>query len=90
MKIDTRGLQLLDYSLEHNYISLNNGEFTILKLVNDHLQESAPYVTFVTSDIAVYLKWIVARESLGRDHLVIKYYLQYQGSGRFVEAETLN
>lgn len=83
-KIDTRGLQLFDSSLEHNFVSLNSGEFTRVKLVNDLLQESAPDITFVTSDIAIYFKWLVTRENLGSDHLVIKYSLHYQDSRNFV------
>lgn len=83
-KIDTRGLQLLDSSLEHNFVSLNSGEFTRVKLVNGHLQESAPDITFVTSELAVYFKWQVTRENFGSDHLLIKYSLQYHGSRRFI------
>lgn len=84
-KDDVRGRQILDASLEHNFVTLNTGEFTRIKLVNGSLQQTTPDITFATSDIAIYFDWHVTRESLGSDHLVIKYKLEYRNCRRFVK-----
>lgn len=82
-KINARGLQILDASLDSNYIHINSGKPTRTKLVSGNLQESTPDVTFVTSDIAVYFKWWVTNETLGSDHLIVKFSLEYKDVYRF-------
>ncbi|CAH0729195.1 unnamed protein product, partial [Brenthis ino] len=74
-KTDNRGSQLFDVLLDKNYITLNDGSPTRIKLVNGSLQKSSPDITLVTSDIALKFTWAMSNESLGSDHLIIKYSL---------------
>lgn len=71
-KNDQRGIQLFDSALENGFISLNNGDPTRMKLVNNVLQKSSPDITFSSSDIAIDFKWKTINENLGSDHLIIK------------------
>lgn len=71
-KSDTRGTQILDSALENDFISLNNGMATRIKLVNGNLQQNSPDISFVSSDIAIKFDWQVFNENLGSDHLIIK------------------
>lgn len=50
---DQRGTQILDSSLEHSFVTLNNGEATRVKLVNGNIQRSSPDITLASSDIAI-------------------------------------
>lgn len=76
-KIDTRGTQLSDSALDNNFIYLNNGQFTRIKLVYGNMQKSSPDVTFASSDIAINFEWQISQENLGSDHLVIKLHMNY-------------
>lgn len=71
-KIDTRGGQIFDAMLENNFISLNDGTSTRVKLRNGIVQRSSPDLTLASTDIALKLNWTVLNESLGSDHLMIK------------------
>lgn len=71
-KNDTRGQQIFDSLLCHNFTMLNNGAPTRIKLVNGVLKSSSPDVSLITTDIAIKYDWTVASENLGSDHLVIK------------------
>lgn len=71
-RLDARGGQLSDSSLENGHIYLNDGSPTRIKLVNGLLQKSAPDISFVSSDIAVNFEWQVINENLGSDHLFIR------------------
>lgn len=71
-KNEQRGVQIFDSSLENGFTSLNNGDPTRIKLVNNVLQESSPDITFASSDIAIHIKWKVLSDNLGSDHLIIK------------------
>lgn len=84
-KNDNRGSQLFEASLEHNFVVLNTGEFTRVKLVGGSIQESAPDITFVTSDIAIYFTWKVTQENLGSDHLLVISTMQFQDSRSFIK-----
>ncbi|CAH2105151.1 unnamed protein product [Euphydryas editha] len=79
-KINSRGNQLFQASIDNEYISLNNGDFTRMKLVNGFLQKSSPDISFCTNDIIINSSWSVTNESLGSDHLIIKIYFKYQDS----------
>ncbi|CAH0720376.1 unnamed protein product, partial [Brenthis ino] len=72
-KTDVRGTQLFDTIVDKDYVNLNDGSTTRLKLVNGNVQKSSPDVTFVTNDIALDFIWKVLNESLGSDHLIIKF-----------------
>lgn len=77
-KNDSRGIQILDSAIESGFISLNDGSPTRTKLVNGVLQKSSPDITFVSSDIAIKFRWSVTNESLGSDHLIIKFTLNFE------------
>lgn len=63
-KTDTRGRQIFDVMLDKNYVSLNDGSPTRIKLVNGNLQKSSPDLTLATSDMALIFTWKVSNESL--------------------------
>lgn len=84
-KVDTRGNQLFDSSLENGFVSINNGNPTRVKLVNGSLQQSSPDITFCSSDIASNVHWRVTNESLGSDHLMIKVSINYEETIHFTE-----
>lgn len=71
-KTDVRGTQIADAALDNDYVPLNDGSVTRIKLVNGYLQKSSPDITFVSSDIACKFEWSVVNENLGSDHLMIK------------------
>ncbi|CAG4975226.1 unnamed protein product [Colias eurytheme] len=71
-KSDVRGNQLFDSLIENNYIYLNDGSHTRIKLVNGSAQKSSPDVSFLSADVAFDFSWSVLNESLGSDHLMIK------------------
>ncbi|KAG7300559.1 hypothetical protein JYU34_014851 [Plutella xylostella] len=71
-KTDSRGSQLYDAMLDNNYISLNDGSPTRLKMVSGHLQKSSPDISFITTETSWKFHWKVLNESLGSDHLIIK------------------
>lgn len=83
-KNDSRGNQLFDSALEYNYVSLNTGQATRVKLVNGILQETSPDVSFVSSDIATNFDWRVLHETLGSDHLVIRMSFSFIDTLNFV------
>lgn len=72
-KTDSRGLQIFDVLVDKNYITLNDGSATWMRMSNGVLQKSSPDISIVSSDIALNFKWSVTNETLGSDHLVIKY-----------------
>ncbi|KAF9790149.1 hypothetical protein SFRURICE_020887, partial [Spodoptera frugiperda] len=72
VKSDTRGTQVMDAALDNDFISVNNGHATRVKLVNGILQQTSPDVSFITSDVAIKFDWQVFNENLGSDHLIIK------------------
>lgn len=76
-KNDQRRLQIFDSVVENNYISVNNGAVTRMKLVNGSFQRSSPDISFVTLDLGLNCTWRVLNESLGSDHLMIKITIQY-------------
>lgn len=71
-KTDFRGSQIYDSITDSNFLSLNDGSSTRIKLVAGNLQQSAPDISFSTSDIACNFNWQVTNETLGSDHLIIK------------------
>lgn len=71
-KTDTRGNQLFDAMLDKNYVTMNDGSPTRIKLVNGRLQKSSPDISMASTDLALKLSWKVTNENLGSDHLVIK------------------
>lgn len=76
-KNDTRGVQILDSSINYSFIPLNDGSATRVKLVGSILQETSPDITFVSSDIFIDLTWRVLNENLGSDHMLIKVSVVY-------------
>lgn len=75
-KNDPRGFQIYESSFENNYIALNDGRATRIKLVNQMLQESSPDVSFASTDIATKFYWKTCNENLGSDHLIIKLHIR--------------
>lgn len=71
-KTDSRGGQVFDSMVENNYISLNDGTHTRIKLVTGLIQKSSPDLTMLSDDIAFKFEWKVLNENLGSDHLMIK------------------
>lgn len=71
-KTDQRGSQIFDALIDSSFITLNNGQHTRLKLVNNALQKSSPDLSLSSSDIALRLNWVTLSETLGSDHLIIK------------------
>ena len=71
-KIDTRGNQLFQSSLDNNFCILNDGSPTRFQLVEGNLRETSPHISFVSSDISLDFNWQVTNESLGSDNLIIK------------------
>ncbi|CAK1553445.1 unnamed protein product [Leptosia nina] len=71
-KVDVRGRYIFDSMIDKNFISLNDGSCTRIKLVNGLVQKSSPDVTLISADIALKFNWSVLNESLGSDHLMIK------------------
>lgn len=72
-RTNSRGIQIFDTLVDHNFVTLNDGSITRLKLVNNVLQQSTPDITIVSSDIALKFNWKVTNECLGSDHLMIKF-----------------
>ncbi|XP_073952991.1 uncharacterized protein [Choristoneura fumiferana] len=79
-KTDTKGEKLYKAMFEHNYICLNNGAHTRIRLADGQLQQSSPDVTFASTDISLKCTWMVSNESLGSDHLIIKLKFGYEKS----------
>ncbi|CAH0729550.1 unnamed protein product, partial [Brenthis ino] len=71
-KEDTRGNQIFDSILENNFITINDGTDTRIKLVNGVIQKTSPDLTSVSTDLAFKFKWEVINENLGSDHMLIK------------------
>ncbi|KAG6438736.1 hypothetical protein O3G_MSEX000179 [Manduca sexta] len=71
-KTDPRGNLIHDSLLESNFITLNDGSHTRIRLVNTILQQSSPDISLVSLDIASKFDWNVLNESLNSDHLLIK------------------
>ncbi|KAG6461494.1 hypothetical protein O3G_MSEX012673 [Manduca sexta] len=71
-KTDSRGSLIFDSLIYHNFVTLNDGRPTRVRLVNGVLQQSAPDVTMVSSDISWRFNWQVTNECLNSDHLIIK------------------
>lgn len=71
-KTDNRGTQIYNSMLQSHFVLLNNGSITRLQLVDNELRESAPDLSFASSDICLSFDWSVTNETLGSDHLMIK------------------
>ncbi|VVC86926.1 unnamed protein product, partial [Leptidea sinapis] len=71
------------------FTTLNNGEYTRIRLVNSYLQKSSPDITFVSSNIAVKLDWKVMNECLGSDHLCIKMQFNYSDEIKIFEKRNI-
>lgn len=71
-RMDRRGQQIFDSMLEYDFMYLNNGDPTRVRLVNGFLQQSSPDISFVSTDLATLFSWKITNESLGSDHLIIK------------------
>lgn len=70
-KTDTRGLRIYDAMADYNYISLNDGAPTRIKMVNGYLRQSSPDISISSADISYKFNWKVTNESLGSDHLIV-------------------
>jgi ribonuclease HI len=70
-KTNRRGSNIFDALLDSQFIILNNGMPTRVRMVNNTCQQSSPDISLATSDIALKFEWKVTNESLGSDHLVI-------------------
>ncbi|CAH2089919.1 unnamed protein product [Euphydryas editha] len=68
---DTRGRLLSDTSINHNYVFLNNGDFTRCAKLNDSIICTSPDISFCSADLSLDFDWNVTNESLGSDHLII-------------------
>lgn len=68
---DARGRLLSDTSLDHNFIFLNNGDFTRCAKHHDNIICTSPDLTFCSSDMALEFDWHVTNETFGSDHLLI-------------------
>lgn len=68
---DTRGRLLSDTSLNHNYVFLNNGDFTRCAKLNNSVVCTSPDVSFCSADLSLDFNWNVTNESFGSDHLII-------------------
>lgn len=84
-KNDTRGFQLLDSSLEHGYIYMNDGSITRTEYVNNLLQKSSPDITFASSDIVIHFSWTVLNENLSSDHFILKICTNFQDRSHFIK-----
>lgn len=84
-KTDARGSHLYDVFLDYNYVTLNDGSPTRIKMVNNYLQKSSPDITVATSDIAIKFVWQVTNENLGSDHLIIKFKTDIMSSNSFIK-----
>lgn len=84
-KTDHRGKQIFDSLLDSNFITLNDGNPTRLKLVNGTLQRTSPDVSIVSCDISLKCNWRVTNESLGSDHLIIICSLAYHATPSFIK-----
>ena len=71
-RTNQRGTLLFDTMVNSNYVVLNDGSNTRIRLVNGNLQQSSPDVSLATLDISLQWNWVVLNETLGSDHLVIK------------------
>lgn len=84
-KNDTRGIHILDSSLEHGFICMNNGSVTRAEYVHNRMQESSPDVTFMSSDIVIHFSWTVLNENLGSDHYVIKVCTSFKDTVHYIK-----
>lgn len=71
-KDDRRGDLIYTAMFENNYICLNDGSSTRVRMANSYLQKSSPDISFATTDIADQFVWRTINETLGSDHLIIK------------------
>jgi hypothetical protein len=71
-KTDCRGNQINNSLMDSNFVTLNNGNYTWMRLSNSTLQKSSPDISLASSDIAHKFDWMVLNETLGSDHLIIK------------------
>lgn len=71
-KTDVRGNQVIESMLDSDFIYLNDGSPTRVKMVNNVLQQSSPDISFASSSLALNYSWTTTNESLGSDHLIIK------------------
>ncbi|KAF9788968.1 hypothetical protein SFRURICE_006769 [Spodoptera frugiperda] len=71
-RTDRRGSEIFDSMLDYNFIHLNDGSFTRIRMVDGVLQQSSPDISFVSIDLSLLFTWKPTNESLGSDHLIIK------------------
>lgn len=84
-KTDSRGEHIFDSALENNFIALNDGKATRVKLVNGILQQTSPDISFVSMDIAVNFDWRVMNENLGSDHLMVNISLDTHVMRKYIQ-----
>lgn len=80
---DGRGQLVYRTMFENDFMCLNDGSMTRIKLVNGILQKSAPDITFASVDIAHRLSWSVTNETLRSDHIMIEIKLGYDTPNRY-------
>ncbi|XP_026745503.1 uncharacterized protein LOC113506865 [Trichoplusia ni] len=73
-----RGEMIYQAMFENNYMCLNNGAATRIRIADGNWQQSSPDISFVTTDIAIKFTWYSTNESLGSDHIVIKLTYGYE------------
>lgn len=84
-KNDNRGFKIMDSSLEHGFIYMNDGSVTRTEYVDNFLQKSSPDITFASSDIIINFDWTVLNENLGSDHFIIKICTNYQDINHYIK-----
>lgn len=84
-KTDRRGEMIYNSCFDKDYMCLNSGNATRIKLVNGVLQQSSPDASFASTDIATRICWQTTNESLGSDHIVIKMKYGYDSAYNFIK-----
>jgi hypothetical protein len=80
-KTDRKGEIIYKAMFEHEFICINDGNPTRIRLVSGALQQSSPDVSFTSRDIAVNIKWKTTNETLGSDHVIVKMVVGFSRSG---------
>ncbi|XP_063531430.1 uncharacterized protein LOC134742309 [Cydia strobilella] len=88
-KTDRKGEIVYKSMFEHEYICMNDGSPTRIRLANGILQQSSPDTTFASQDIAVKINWKATNETLGSDHIVIKVTFGFNRSGSYNKKRNL-
>lgn len=80
-KNDKRGEYIYQAMFDNDYICLNDGNHTRIRMVNGVLQQSSPDISFASTDIATNFSWSSTNETLGSDHTLIKIRMGFEKSG---------